>query len=246
MAVFVVAHGAWSGGWSWRKMRPLLRQEGHDLVVPTYTGLGEREHLAHPGINLDTHVADVVNALAFEDLSDVILIGHSYGGMVATGVADRAPDRISRLVYLDAFVPRDGQSLFDLQPPGMQERIRKAAAEAGEGWRVPPNPLPPDTPEADAIWFNARRRPQPIATFERPLALSRPEGRVPRTFIRCARLGPQDTFGPFAERARTETGWTVREMDASHNPHITAPEALAAILCEIAGGRRPAPPFSSP
>ena len=236
MAVFVVAHGASSGGWSWVKMRLPMAQAGHQLMVPTYTGLGEREHLAHPDVDLETHVADVANVLTFEDLGDVILIGHSYGGMVATAVADRHPDRVSRLVFLDAFVPRHGQSLFDIQPPGMQERMRRAAAETGEGWRVPPNPLPPDTADADAVWFNARRRPQPIRTFERPLALTRPEDDLPRLFIRCMRLGPQDTFGPFAACAREGAGWTYREIDASHNPHITAPEELTVLFCDIARG----------
>ncbi len=235
MAVFVVAHGAWSGGWSWFKMRSLMAEAGHQLIVPTYTGLGEREHLAHPDVDLETHVADIANVLTFEDLWHVILVGHSYGGMVATAVADRHPNRVSRLVYLDAFVPRHGQSLFDIQPPGMQERMRRAAAETGEGWRVPPNPLPPDTAPADAVWFNARRRPQPIRTFERPLALTRPEGYLHRIFIRCMRLGPQDTFGPFAARARAEAGWTYREMGASHNPHITAPEELTVLFGDIAG-----------
>jgi len=114
MATFLVAHGAWSAGWAWKKMRPLLRARGHELYTPTHTGLGERSHLAHAGIDLDAHIADILAVLQFEDLRDVVLVGHSYGGMVATGAADRAADRIARLVYLDAFVPRDGQSLFDL------------------------------------------------------------------------------------------------------------------------------------
>ena len=117
MATFVVAHGAWSAGWAWKKMRPRLRERGHELWTPTYTGLGERAHLATPDITLDTHIQDVCGLLVMEDLRDVILVGHSYGGMVATGVADRETARIARLVYLDAFVPRDGQSVLDLQPP---------------------------------------------------------------------------------------------------------------------------------
>src|SRR5471030_397902 len=120
MAVFLVAHGAWSAGWAWKKMRPLLRARGHELFTPTHTGLGERAHLATPEIDLETHIADILGVLQFEDLREVILIGHSYGGMVATGVADRARDRISQLIYLDASVPKDGQSLFDLNEPGRQ------------------------------------------------------------------------------------------------------------------------------
>ncbi len=129
MATFLVAHGAWSAGWVWKKMRPLLGERGHELFTPTYTGLGERVHLARPDVGLETHIADVLGVLEFEDLRNVLLIGHSYGGMVATAVADRVPERLAQLVYLDAFVPRNGQSLFDLQPWDVQARMREAAAE---------------------------------------------------------------------------------------------------------------------
>jgi len=160
MATFVVAHGAWSAAWAWKKMRPRLRERGHELWTPTCTGLGERAHLASPDVNLDTHIEDVCALLVMEDLRDIILVGHSYGGMVATGVADREAARINRLVYLDAFVPRDGQSALDLHPPEMRERIRSAVLN-GDGWRLPPNPLPPDTPEDDLAWMAPRRMPQP-------------------------------------------------------------------------------------
>jgi pimeloyl-ACP methyl ester carboxylesterase len=113
VAVFVVAHGAWSAGWAWKKMRPLMRAAGHEFFTPTYTGVGERSHLANPSIDLDTHIQDIINVLEFEELSNVVLIGHSYGGMVATGVADRARGRLSQLVYLDAFAPEDGNCLLD-------------------------------------------------------------------------------------------------------------------------------------
>ena len=127
MATFVVCHGAWSAGWAWRKMRPLMKDAGHTLITPTYTGLGERGHLASPAVDLELHIRDVTAVLEFEDLTDVVLIGHSYGGMVATGVADRAGARIAQLVYLDAFVPQDGQSLFDLQSDATATRMRDAA-----------------------------------------------------------------------------------------------------------------------
>lgn len=124
---FLLCHGAWSGGWAWKKMHPLMAQAGHRLIAPTYTGLGERSHLASPAVDLNTHIQDILNVIAFEDLSGIVLLGHSYGGMVATGVADRARERVTQLIYLDAFVPRDGQSLFDLNEGG-REPMRKAAA----------------------------------------------------------------------------------------------------------------------
>jgi pimeloyl-ACP methyl ester carboxylesterase len=233
MAVFAVAHGAWSAAWAWKKMRPLLRAAGHELWTPTYTGLGERAHLAGPAIALDTHIADVTGVLDMEDLRDIVLIGHSYGGMVATGVADRARARIAQVVYLDAFVPRDGQSLFDLQSAEVRERMREVARTGGDGWRVPPNPMPPDTPAADVAWASPRRLPQPIKTFETRLRLATGAPPLPRSYIYCRRSAPGDVFRQFSERARNESGWRHFEIDASHNPHITAPQALLALLNEI-------------
>src|SRR6516162_4598613 len=116
---------------------------GHEFFAPSYTGLGERAHLARPENDLDIHIQDVVGVLKFEDLRNIVLIGHSYGGMVATGVADRARERVAQLIYLDAFVPRDGQSLFDLQLAEARERMRTLARTAGDGWKLPPNPMPP-------------------------------------------------------------------------------------------------------
>jgi pimeloyl-ACP methyl ester carboxylesterase len=236
MATFLVAHGAWSAGWAWKKMRPLMAAAGHTLLTPTCTGVGERVHLANPAIDLDTHIQDIVAVFEIEDLRDVLLIGHSYGGMVATGVADRLRGRIAQLIYLDAFVPQDGQSLLSLQPPEMRERMLALTSSTGEGWRVPPNPMPPDTPEADVAWAQGRRFPQPIKTFEQPITLSGREP-PPRSYIYCTRAAPGDVFGQFAARARREPGWRYFELDASHNPHITIPEALMALLQEMAGPR---------
>jgi pimeloyl-ACP methyl ester carboxylesterase len=237
VTTFLVAHGAWSAGWCWKKMRPLLGKLGHELFTPTYTGIGERVHLATPEVGLETHIADILAVLQFEDLRNVVLIGHSYGGMVATAVADRGPERLAHLVYLDAFVPRDGQALFDLQPADVRAGMREAARTLGDGWRVPPNPLPPDTSETDVAWITPRRVMQPIKTFEEPIRLGRDGERVPKTYIYCTRTGPIDVFKPFAQYANSRPGWRYMEMEASHSPHITAPEALAALLNNIARGR---------
>ncbi len=224
-STFVVAHGAWSSGWAWKKMHPLLAARGHRLVTPSYTGLGERAHLAHREIDLDTHITDVVNVLEFEDLRDVVLIGHSYGGMVATGVADRARERLRRLIYLDAFVPEHGQSLADLT--GGEAALR---ARAVDGWRVPPNPVPDDTPAEDLDWIAARRLHQPIGTLVQALKLTRGPLTLRRDYVLCTK---SETFRPYANKAR-EAGWPVHELDSSHNPHITVPEELAALLDRIA------------
>ncbi len=230
MATFVVAHGAWSAGWVWKKMHSRLREKGHALVVPSYTGSGERAHLASPAIGLDSHVQDILMVLEFEDLSDFILVGHSYGGMVATGVADRAAERISRLVYLDAFAPMHGQRVFDFYPEGEEARKR---ATAIDGWQMPPSPLPPDTAPADVAWMTPRRVPHPLASFAEPLHLKNEEPKMPRSYIYAQRHIPGDPFRQFYERARKEA-WQTFEMDASHSPHVTAPDALAEILDAIA------------
>jgi len=236
MATIVLAHGAWSAAWAWKKMRPLFAAAGHQFFSPTYTGLGERAHLARPDIDLSTHIQDVLAVLEVEDLKEVTLIGHSYGGMVATGVADRAADRLARMIYLDAFAPRDGQSLFDLLGPKGEANMRAGAAKDGDGWKIPPINPPADTSPADLAWTAPRRRPQPIRTFEQKTALTRPTT-LPRHYIYAKKNAPGDVFRQFAERARSEPGWTCHEIDASHNPHITCPDVLMKLLTQIMAGK---------
>jgi pimeloyl-ACP methyl ester carboxylesterase len=228
---FLVAHGAWGAGYTWKKMHPLVSAAGHRLVTPTYTGLGERAHLADPSHDLETHIQDMLAVIRYEDLHDVVLVGHSYGGMVATGVADRARDKVASLIYLDAFVPIDGEALFDLVH-AESRRAMEESARSGDGWRVRPNPIPADTSAADMKWLADRRQPQSVKCFNSPLHLSG-DITVPRSYIYCTRITPADTFGRFATRAKTEPGWRYHEIDASHSPHVTAPEALATLLRSI-------------
>ena len=235
-ATFVVAHGAWSAGWSWKKMHPLMTAAGHRLYTPTYTGLGDREHLASPSNDLETHIKDILAVLKYEDLRNVVLIGHSYGGIVATGVADLARDRITQIIYLDAFVPKNGQSLLDLLPPPVRQRMQESV-KAGDGWRIQPNPSPPDTSEADLKWIAERRLAQSFKCFEMPVQLSGADISLPRSYIYCKRIAQGDPFRQFAERAKSEAGWRYFELDASHSPHVTAPDALAALLQTIVSGR---------
>jgi len=236
MATFVLAHGAWSGGWSWKKIRLRLRARGHEVFTPTYTGLGERAHLAGPEVGLETHIQDLLGVLEYEDLSDVILLGHSYGGMVVSGAADRAPERIRRVVYLDAFAPREGQSVFDLV--GLEERARRLeiAKTLGGGWKLPPNPPPDDTSAEDLAWVTPRRVPLSLKAFEQPLKLTGALDKLPKSYIYCTRARPGDVFRQFRERAQQE-GWQCFDLDASHSPNITAPDALAEMLEAIAAAR---------
>ncbi len=232
MALFVVSHGAWSAGWAWKKMHPLMRASRHALITPTLTGIGERSHLAHPDIDFDTHIADILGVLTYENLTNVNLIGHSYSGMVATGVADRASERIAQLIYLDAFVPNDGESAFDVLPAAT--RAQRQAGASADGWRMPPGPMPPDTAPEDLAWCTPLRVPQPVKTFEQKLTFQNGPLTLPRHYIYCARKPPDDRFRVFYERARTQ-GWAgAHEIDASHNPHITCPDVLADLLTKIA------------
>jgi pimeloyl-ACP methyl ester carboxylesterase len=229
MTTFLICHGAWSAGWAWKKVRPLLRSAGHDVITPSYTGSGERAHLTGPQVDLSLHIQDVLGVIEYEDLSDFILVGHSYGGMVVTGVADRVPERVRQLVYLDAFVPRNGESLSDLVPAGAA-----AVPPLVEGWLVPPNPSPPDTSEADLAWISSRRRHQPVRTFIEKLQIQTETPAMPRTYIYCAAKAGGDPFLQFAERLKNDPAWSYVERDWTHSPNVTQPEALAQLLLEIA------------
>lgn len=229
MATFLICHGGWSGGWVWNKVRPFLRAAGHEVFTPTYTGLGERAHLSSPLVDLALHIQDVRAMIECEDLRDIVLVGHSYGGGVATGVADLLPERFRQLIYLDAFVPLDGQSINDLR------QMAGAAAHLGvDGWLAPPNPSPSDTSAEDLAWINARRRSQPSRCFTQKLHLRHAMPPFPRSYIYCTRKAVGDHFLQFAERFRADPTCGYHERDWSHSPNVTEPQALAALLSEIA------------
>lgn len=244
MATFVLVHPAWFGGWCWKKVSPLLRAQGHAVHTPTLSGLGERVHLARPEIGLDTHVDDVVNLLVYENLHEVVLVSNSSGGMVITGAADRAPERIARLVYLDAFVPEDGQSLLDIIPPERRAAMERLVASEGGGWLLPRFAPPPwetfvreswrITGEADLRWVLPRLVPTPFGHFRDPVRRRNPRAEtVPRTYIRCLDW-PNASFDRYAEAARRSPAWTWRGLSASHLPYITQPGEMTELLLEAA------------
>jgi pimeloyl-ACP methyl ester carboxylesterase len=237
MSTFVLVHGAWGGAHNWRKVRPLLRQAGHEVFSPSLTGQGERVHLARPEVNLSTHVQDVVNAIWHEDLTDIVLVGHSYGGMVVTGVAEQMPERIQHLVFLDAFQPADGQSLYDIaRGPGN-------STPAGDGdWRVAPMVRVENPDNPDVQWATARRHPQSRATFEEPVRLSMPLEQRPFSLtyiVASERPDPETFFDKTAERLRANPRWTVRQVPGPHNMAITHPRELADVLLELFGSKLP-------
>ena len=227
-APFVLVHGAWHGGWCWQRLAPLLRATGHEVYTPTLTGLGERAHLLAPTIDLTTHIDDVLAVLMYEDLTDVILVGHSYGGMVISGLIERASERIAQAVYLDAFLPEHGESIRDLGLPGLDE----LAATHGEGWRLPSLGTAAEfgvSDPHDAAWVDARLGDQPYATFTQPITLSSRGAAIPGAFI----LTSGGLFPAHADRARVR-GFTVREFpEAGHDSMVTMPGLLAAMILDL-------------
>lgn len=234
MTTVVLVHGGWGGGYAWQHVARRLRAAGHEVYTPTLTGLGERVHLATPQVDLGTHIADVVNLLEAEDLTAVTLAGHSYGGMVITGVAQRVPQRLAQLIYLDAFVPRDGDALLDLLVPRARAATEDSLRRSDDGWRVlwpedeaTPRPWPPSTPHFS---------PQPWLTFSQPLRGDDPAAAaLPRTYVRCTADKQPDGFmalsldGSFA-RAQA-AGWRVRELDGDHG--AVGEEVGAALLLDL-------------
>ena len=227
MTDFVLVQGAWIGGWYWRPVAQALRKAGHEVYTPTLTGLGERIHLMSPSINLDTHITDIVNVIKQEELSDVVLVGHSYGGMVVTGVADVVPGKITSLVYLDAFVPENGQSLLSLLPPGGPAPV--AASEYALA------PLPASffgaSAEVAAV-VDARMTPHPIACFTQALKLTSGVDRVKnRTYIYCNVPAPT-TFTQFYEKLKDDKAWTMHTLPCTHLVQIDMPNELADLLVQ--------------
>lgn len=235
VATFVIVHGAWGGAWSWNKfIVPLLREAGQTVFPVTLTGVGERSHLSSPDVTLDTHIQDVVNVLFYEDLSDVILAGHSYGGNVITGVADRVPERLQQLVYLDAATPSDGESLADNRAGGRQQ-LEEEARRSGDGWKIAPGDSPPDQKPEINEWAQPRRSPMPIKTFTTPVRLTRGETTLPRAFVYCT-IGkePGTPQAARAERVKNDPRWRYFELNTGHNLHYSAPKETVAILLELA------------
>ena len=233
MTTFVLVHGAWHGGWCYKRVARLLRQAGHEVYTPTLTGLGERAHLMSRSIDLGTHIQDIVGVIRCEELSDVVLCGHSYGGMVIAGVAEQIADTICSLVYLDAFVPENGKSLFDYLPAEQSAGMRADAAQNGEGYKVTPIPAAAFAVNAkDAAWVDAMCVKQPLATFEQKLILSGRQVRR-RTYVLAAGWGPSP-FQQFGMRLKDDRSWQFVSMDCGHDVIVDQPQELADVLIAAA------------
>jgi pimeloyl-ACP methyl ester carboxylesterase len=246
MTTYVLVGGGWLGGWCWQRVARRLRDEGHDAYPATLTGLGERVHLASPKVDLETHITDVVNLMEFEDLHDVVLLGHSYGGLVVTGAADRVPERISELVYLDTAPLPDGASLIEKFPPELRERTEDRVRESGEGWmlRVPPPEELADMASLEGVdeehlgLLYSRATPQPFGTYTQPLRLTNPaREELPKLGILCSfsldqvrqMIASENSL--FGEMAGPN--WRLAELRTGHYPMFSRPDDLAELLLDL-------------
>jgi len=230
---FVLVHGAWHGGWCWRRVADLLERQGHKVFTPTLTGLGERSHLMRAGIDVSTHVTDVVNVIKWEGLSDVVLCGHSYGGLVVSGVAERAADAIGSIVFLDAFVPDDGDSMATLTSDAVREQLKAASARGDLG--VPPRSAAAFlVNEKDQAWVDAMCGPQPIGTMTERLTLTGAHNRIGKRADIRAGAYPNPGFDKAHARARAAASWRTYEVSCGHDVMVDMPERLAEILVEVA------------
>ncbi len=234
----MLVHGGWHGGWCWQKVIPFLAAAGHAVYAPTLTGLAERAAELTPDVGLDTHIQDIVGLLEEKNLQEVILVGHSYGGMVITGVVDQAPERIAHLVYLDTFVPRDGESMVDVSPLVIL-LLRRQAQSHGDGWKVDSHGDYGVTTEPDRSWVLSQVTPQPLKTLQQPLHLKNPAivSTKPRTHIDCTGGGfffsvMRQILGRRA-LPPLEAGWRLRQLPTGHDAMITMPRELAALLLEV-------------
>jgi pimeloyl-ACP methyl ester carboxylesterase len=234
---FILVHGAWHGGWCWSRVAQRLRAAGHVVHAPTLTGLGERRHLISTLVNLDTHVADVVNLMEAEELNDVVLVGHSYAGIIISGVADVAASRLRHLVYLDALLLESGRSIFSTFPPAVVEQRMKTIRETGAGVGAvaafPPSAFGVKDP-ADAEWVARRMIPQPVGTYLQPLLLKAPVGNgVAKTYIDCT-LDPMANLAAGKTVIRADPNWAIRALATGHDAMVTAPGPLSDMLISIA------------
>jgi pimeloyl-ACP methyl ester carboxylesterase len=231
----VLIHGAWQGSWVWERVADRLRAAGHRVYTPSLTGLGERAHLAGPEVNLETHIADVIGVIEHHELDGILLCGHSYGGMVVAGAADRLHQRIKSLVFLDAFIPTPGKSLFDLQPPERAQSMREEARAQGDGWRIKRlsgNYFRVADP-ADVARLDRRAVDQPIGTMDQKAEITGAWETIPHlAYIRAS--GHRGPFGQFADRLRDNERWQCFEVPCGHNVMLDLPETLTGILLDCA------------
>jgi pimeloyl-ACP methyl ester carboxylesterase len=230
----VLVHGAWHGAWCWRRVLPSLWAAGHRPVLVTLTGLGERAHQLSPAITVGTHIDDVVTAVRAEECHDALLVGHSYAGLVITGAADRLDHAVGGLVYVDGVVPAPGESWADSNPPETQAARRAAIARLGH--LPPPSPAAFGVTGADAEWVARRQTPHPGGTYDDPVDFDATRWAArDRTYVACT-APALATIAPARQRVAAQDGWNLAELTTGHDPMVTAPDELIAVLLALAAG----------
>jgi pimeloyl-ACP methyl ester carboxylesterase len=229
---FLLVHGAWHGGWCWRPVAERLRKAGHEVFAPSLTGLGERRHLASSRVDLETHIADIAGIIEMEDIRGIVLVGHSYGGMVVTGVADRMADRIKRLVYLDAFVPENGKCLLDYAVPERAARMRHEGERTGFVTPPPMSLWGLKSPE-HLDFVGPREVRHPFATMEQPIRLENPAewAHLQKTYVYCSSPAT-GSFDQFAAKYRNAPNWRFHELKTGHDAMILMPDEVTKLLME--------------
>ena len=230
---YVLIHGAWHGGWCWQRVADRLRARGHAVFTPTLTGLGERAHLLHPDIDLSLHVADVLGAIRCERLSDIVLVGHSYGGCVISGVAEAAPNKIRSIVFLDAFIPDNGEFLFDIVQPAVKEVIQ-GVLDRGETIVPVRDAAAFKVNEKDRAWVDSLATPQPIRTMTEKIKLMGARDRIAKKIYIRASGYPNVSFDKAYARVKADRGWRTYEVPCGHDVMIDDPDRLTDILLEVA------------
>ena len=230
---FVLVHGAWHGGWCWQRVADRLRGGGHRVFTPTLTGLGERSHLLRTGIDLQTHIADVVNVLKWELLTDVVLCGHSYGGFVISGVAEEMASAIRSIVFLDAFVPRNGETVQDLTGPAVQDGIR-SALQRGDLAILPRPAEAFGVNAADRAWVDRLCVGQPIGTFTDKITLTGARDRIARKSYIRAKSYANPGFDRAYDALKSDPSWRTYDVPCGHDVMVDAPDRLTEILLEAA------------
>lgn len=232
----MLVHGVWHGGWCWSRVRDSLSQQGHRVFTPTLTGLGERRHLLSADVDLDTHIADVVNVLEFEGLTDVILVGHSYGGWVISGVAEQVLPRLASLVFVDAPLPRNGERMLDQQPPESTTGVELLQSQGRYSAPVP-SASRFGVNDDDIAWVEAKMTPHPLATLTQPIRLTGAREAVAKKMYICATESPGRVVPPHRETAEVladHADWDVRFLPCGHDVMVDMPDELTATLLEYA------------
>jgi pimeloyl-ACP methyl ester carboxylesterase len=230
---FVLVHGAWHGGWCWRRVSDLLQKQGHKVFTPTMTGLGERSHLIDSKVNLATHVTDIVNVIKWEGLGDIVLVGHSYGGMIISGVAEQARHAIGSIVFLDAFVPENGDSLATKASQPVREAIA-SLVEKGETAMKPVSAAVFRVNEKDRAWVDGMCTPHPVATLTDKITVTGARDRVAKKAYIRAKGYPSVPFDGAQERLKADAGWRVYDLPCGHDAMVDMPDRLTEILVEVA------------